>query len=145
MDSKVILLIEDGTDGESLIRQVLARNNIANERIVAFGVKGALDFLLGFSGQTRPLQTGIPALVLLDLEIQGIGGLEVLARIRKTEVTRLVPIVVLTSSDDELTISRCYGFGANSVVPKAADTWEFSEAMLQLMMYWLLLNRGPSR
>ena len=140
-DSKLILLIEDNEDDQRLTLRALRRNNIMNEVVVACDGQEAVDYLFGtgsFSGRDLSV---MPAVVVLDLNLPGLSGLEVLERIRNTEATRRIPVVVLTSSQDENQIEAAYSRGANSYVQKPNDPSDFSEMVLQMAMYWLLLNR----
>ena len=140
-ESKLILLIEDNEDDQRLTLRALRRNNIMNEVVVACDGQEAVDYLFGtgsFSGRDLSV---MPAVVVLDLNLPGLTGLEVLERIRSTEATRRIPVVVLTSSQDENQIEAAYARGANSYVQKPNDPSEFSEMVLQVAMYWLLLNR----
>jgi two-component system response regulator len=140
-DSKLILLIEDNEDDQRLTLRALRRNNIMNEVVVACDGQEAVDYLFGtgsFSGRDL---TVMPAVVVLDLNLPGLSGLEVLNRIRQTAETKRIPVVVLTSSEDENQIEQAYSQGANSYVQKPNDPSEFSEMVLQMAMYWLLLNR----
>jgi CheY-like chemotaxis protein len=141
MDSKLILLIEDNIDDERLTLRALRRNNIMNEVVVACDGQEALDYLFGagsFSGRDMSV---MPAVVVLDLKLPRLSGLEVLKRIRDDVRTRRLPVVVLTSSEDEAQIDESYALGANSFIQKPTDPAEFSEMVLQVAMYWLLLNR----
>ena len=131
----VILLVEDNPDDEALTRRALQRNNVKNELIVARDGQEALDYLLG-GGR-------LPHLILLDLKLPKIDGLEVLRRLRADERTRLLPVVILTSSNEERDLVSSYRLGANSYVRKPVDFNEFSEAARQLGLYWLLLNEPP--
>ena len=143
MIRKVILLVEDNADDEALTLRALTRNNIGNEVIVARDGEEALDWLF-CTGQyvTRdPRQQ--PALVLLDLKLPKVDGLEVLKRIRDHAETRLVPVVILTSSREEQDRLRGYLNGANSYIRKPIDFAHFVEAVRQLGLYWLVLNEPP--
>ena len=145
-DSKVILLIEDNIDDERLTLRALRRNNIMNEVVVACDGQEAIDYLFGtgsFSGRDMSV---MPAVVVLDLKLPKLSGLEVLKRIRSEAPTRRLPVVVLTSSEDEQQVEESYALGANSFIKKPNDPTEFSEMILQVAMYWLLLNRvAPER
>jgi two-component system, response regulator len=141
LDSKLILLIEDNTDDERLTLRALRRNNIMNEVVVACDGQEAVDYLFGagsFAGRDLDV---MPAVIILDLKLPRLSGLEVLKRIRETEETRRIPVVVLTSSDDENQVEASYQEGANSFIQKPTDPSDFSEMILQVAMYWLLLNR----
>ena len=140
-DSKLILLIEDNEDDQRLTLRALRRNNIMNEVVVACDGQEAVDYLFGtgsFAGRDLSI---MPAVVVLDLNLPGLSGLEVLKRIRTTAETKRIPVVVLTSSEDENQIEQAYSQGANSYVQKPHDPSDFSEMVLQMAMYWLLLNR----
>lgn len=139
---KMILLVEDNLDDEELTRRALRERNIANELFVVRDGAEALDFLLGESPD-RNGRTQLPELVLLDLKLPKIGGLEVLRRLRMEERTRLLPIVILTSSTEEKDLVESYSLGANSYIRKPVDFDQFSEAVHQLGLYWLVLNESP--
>ena len=138
--TKTILLVEDDSDHEILTIRALRKANIANEIRVARDGEEALDLLFG-SGD-HVLKTS-PQVVLLDLKLPKIDGLEVLRRIREDERTRMLPVVVLTSSDEESDIVRSYKLGVNSYIRKPVNFTEFAEATRQLGMYWLVLNECP--
>lgn len=134
MESKVVLLIEDNADDERLTLRALRRNNIVNEVVVAVDGEAALDYLHGeAAGDT-------PALIVLDLRLPGLSGLDVLRKIRAHPRTRLVPVVVLTANREPDAIVHAYDAGANSYLLKPTDPVEYSEVVLQIGMYWLLLN-----
>lgn len=140
-DKKVILLIEDNIDDERLTLRALRKNNIINEVVVAYDGQEGLDFLFGegtFKGRDQSL---MPALIVLDLTLPKLSGIEVLKRIRESAATRCIPVVVLTSDEDPGKVSQCYDLGANSFIRKPTDPSDFSEMVLQVAMYWLLLNR----
>ena len=143
MIRKVILLVEDNADDEALTLRALTRNNIGNEVIVARDGEEALDWLFctGTYETRDPRQQ--PALVLLDLKLPKVDGLEVLKRIRDHAETRLVPVVILTSSREEQDRLRGYLNGANSYIRKPIDFAHFVEAVRQLGLYWLVLNEPP--
>lgn len=139
---KVILLVEDNPKDEALTLRALKRNNIQNVVEVARDGVEALAYLLGDAAigrEPRPL----PQLVLLDLKLPKVDGLEVLRRIRAAERTRLVPVVILTSSAEERDLMEGYRLGTNSYVRKPVDFVEFTEAVRQLGLYWLLVNMPP--
>jgi CheY-like chemotaxis protein len=140
---RTILLVEDNPDDEALTIRALRKNGIANELIVARDGVQALDYLLG-TGEWAGRDTSVmPAVVLLDLKLPRIDGLEVLERMRKDPRTRWVPVVVLTSSREEQDILKSYTLNVNSYVRKPVDFNEFTEAVKHLGMYWLLLNELP--
>ena len=135
--SKSILLVEDNPDDEALTLRALRKNNIANEVIVKRDGVEALEYLIG--ANAGPL----PQLVLLDLKLPRVDGLEVLSQVRNHARTRLLPVVILTSSDEEGDMMKGYALGANSYVRKPVDFAQFTEAVHQLGLYWLVLNEQP--
>jgi two-component system, response regulator len=141
MTDKTILLIEDNPDDELLTRRAFQKNNILNEVVVAHDGAEALDLLLGNSSGSTPIQS--PAVTLLDLNLPKISGLDVLRRLRADDHTRLLPVVILTSSREEQDLIEGYRLGANSYVRKPVDFGEFLEATRQLGLYWLMLNEAP--
>jgi CheY-like chemotaxis protein len=145
MKNKVILLVEDNPSDIKLIKRALEQNQITNELIVAEDGVEALDYLFG-TGQYagRDIQI-IPAMVLLDLKLPRVDGLEVLKKIRANELTSLLPVVILTSSDQEQDLISSYKLGANSYIRKPVDFNRFTEAVRTLGLYWLLLNESPPR
>ena len=140
MFEKAILLVEDNADDEELTVRALKRNNVTNELVVARDGVEALDYLFG-TGKYAGRNTAIlPGLVLLDLKLPKIDGLEVLRRIRADERTRRMPVTMLTSSKQEQDVIRSYDLGANSYIRKPVDFNQFSDAVRQLGLYWLMLN-----
>ena len=140
----VILLVEDNPDDEELTRLAFAECRIANRLEVARDGQEALDYLFAagkYSGRDICDQ---PQVVLLDLKLPKIDGLEVLRRIRANENTRLLPVVILTSSKEERDMVESYSLGANSYIQKPVDFAQFLEAARQLGLYWLVLNETPS-
>lgn len=137
---KVILLVEDNPDDEALCIRALRKCNVANEIIVARDGVEALDMLLGAAGRP-PIQ---PAIVLMDLKLPRLDGVETLNLIRANKETQSLPVVMLTTSDEERDILRSYDSGVNSYIRKPVDFAEFSDAAQQLGMYWLLLNQKPA-
>jgi two-component system, response regulator len=143
MQKSVILLVEDNPDDEALTLRALSRNNIKNEVAVARDGAEALNYLFcagKFAGRDP---ASLPQVVLLDLKLPKIDGLEVLRRLRADGRTRLLPVVILTSSNEEQDRIRGYGLGANSYVRKPVDFNQFIEAVRQLGLYWLILNEAP--
>ena len=142
MNDKIILLVEDNPKDEALTLRALKKNNIRNEVVVARDGAAALDYLHGRVGVADE-DSSLPQLVLLDLKLPKIDGLEVLRRVRADERTRLLPVVILTSSTEEKDMLEGYGLGANSYVRKPVDFVEFAEAVRQLGLYWLIINEPP--
>jgi CheY-like chemotaxis protein len=143
MTDKIILLVEDNPDDQKLTLRALKKNHIANEVVIASDGAQALDYLFGtgeFEGRDTRIQ---PALVLLDLNLPKVDGLSVLTAVRADPRTKLVPIVVLTSSAEEQDLLMSYQSGVNSYVRKPVDFVEFVEAARQLGVYWLMLNQQP--
>lgn len=136
LEPKTILLIEDNADDEQLTLRAMRKCDVPNIIRVARDGAQAIDALFGL-GVTR-----LPDLILLDLKLPKVSGLEVLERIRTSEKTRNLPIVVLTSSDEERDILQSYNLGANSYIRKPVDYEEFIEAVRQLGLYWLTMNRS---
>ncbi len=139
---KIILLIEDNPDDEALTLRALKKNNIKNEVVVAHDGAEALDYLFGTGSYTGRDLTIMPQLTLLDLKLPKVDGLEVLRRLRADELTRLLPVVILTSSNEEQDRINGYGLGANSYVRKPVDFGQFNDAVRQLGLYWLILNES---
>lgn len=140
MKERVILLVEDHPDDEELTMRALAKNNILNQVVVARDGVQALEYLLGTGAHAGRDTTVMPQLILLDLKLPKIDGLEVLRRLRANERTRFLPIVILTSSKEEQDLIKSYKLGANSYVRKPVDFIEFTKAVQQLGLYWLILN-----
>lgn len=138
---KPILLVEDNPDDEALTLRAFRKNNIRNEIVVARDGVEALDYLFA-TGSHAGREDGQPQVVLLDLKLPRIDGLEVLRRIRADDRTRLIPVVILTSSKEEQDLIDGYSLGCNSYVRKPVNFDEFMEAARQLGMYWLLLNEA---
>jgi two-component system response regulator len=143
MEEKVILLVEDNADDEKLTLRALKKNNISNDVVVARNGSEALDYLFGTGTHSGRDTSLMPQVVLLDLKLPKIDGLEVLRRMRGNERTKLLPVVILTSSNEEQDRINGYGFGANSYVRKPVDFNQFMEAVRQLGLYWLVLNEQP--
>lgn len=142
---RTILLVEDNPDDELLTLLAFKDNNIENEVFIARDGAEALDFLFG-QGKYQGRDINIlPQVVLLDLKLPKVDGLEVLKQIRSDELTKLLPVVVLTSSKEETDMVQSYQLGANSYIQKPVDFEQFSEAIKQLGLYWLILNELPGR
>src|SRR5690348_15855880 len=140
---RMVLLVEDNPDDKALTRGVLAKNNIRNEVLVARDGAEALDLLFGTGEHAgRPIERKV---ILLDLKLPKVSGLEVLRRISADDRTRLLPVVILTSSREERDVISGYGLGANSYIRKPVDFQQFIEAVRQLGLYWLVLNEPPPR
>ena len=143
--SSVILLVEDNPDDQELTMLAMQDSKIANEVVIARDGAEALEYLFGtgaYAGRD-PLQT--PQMVLLDLKLPKLDGLEVLRRIRADARTRLTPVVVLTTSREDRDLIESYSLGANSYIRKPVDFTQFSQAVRQLSLYWLVLNELPPR
>lgn len=141
---KIILLVEDNPDDELLTLMAFKDNKITNDVVVVRDGEEALDYLFGTGKyQNRDLDIQ-PQVILLDLKLPKVDGLEVLQKIRSNPVTRILPVVILTSSKEEVDIVNSYQLGANSYIRKPVDFEQFSEAIKQLGLYWLVLNESPS-
>lgn len=138
MDRKRILLVEDNRDDETLTLRALDRAKVANEVDVVRDGAEALEYLFDSD-------RALPQVVLLDLKLPKIDGLEVLRRVRSTARTKYVPVVILTSSDEEKDLIEGYRLGANSYVQKPVDFTEFADAVQRLGLYWLLINQPPPK
>jgi two-component system, response regulator len=140
MDDKVILLVEDNADDELLTLRALKKNNIRNEVVVARDGSEALDYLFGTGIHAGRDLRVMPQIILLDLKLPKVDGFEVLDRVRSSEATKLLPVVILTTSNEDQDRIRGYGLGANSFVRKPVEFDKFIEAVRQLGLYWLILN-----
>jgi two-component system, response regulator len=143
--TKTILLVEDNPDDEALTLRALRKANVMNDVVVARDGVEALDFLFARGAWTGRDPTEMPQVVLLDLKLPRLDGLEVLRQLRGDERTRLLPVVILTSSNEEEDRLAGYSLGANSYVRKPVDFAQFVEAVRQLGLYWLLLNQPVPR
>jgi two-component system, response regulator len=143
MATNSILLVEDNADDEALTLRAFRKNNVTNEVVVARDGAEALDYLFGTGTYANRDVTLLPQIVILDLKLPKIDGLEVLRRMRAAPQTKLLPVVILTSSNEERDLLEGYGLGANSYVRKPVDFAQFLSAVRQLGLYWLLLNERP--
>ena len=143
MNKPTILLVEDNPDDEVLTLRALKKNNIGNEVVVVRDGVEALDFLFCTGGYADRDPHELPQLVLLDIKLPKVDGLEVLRRIRADQRTRLLPVVILTSSKEQQDLIKGYEGGANSFVRKPVDFSQFAESIRELGLYWLVLNESP--
>ncbi len=143
MDNKIILLVEDNPDDEILTLRALRKNNVLNQIVVAHDGVEALDYLFATGAYAGRDTSVMPQVILLDLKLPKVDGLELLRRLRADDSTRLIPVVVLTSSDEERDLVESYKLGANSYIRKPVDFIQFTEAIRQLNLYWLVLNQAP--
>jgi len=142
MSEKVILLVEDNPSDEALTLRALRKNNISSTVVVKRDGAEALDYLLVRRSDTDGT-CALPQLILLDLNLPKIDGLEVLRRIRADARTRLLPVVILTSSREDIDLVRGYDLGANGYACKPVDFVQFAEAVRQIGLYWLIINECP--
>jgi CheY-like chemotaxis protein len=146
MSEKIILLVEDNPDDEELTTRALRKANIANEIVVTRDGKEAIDFLFGQGAYEGRDLSRMPAVILLDLKLPKLSGLDVLRRLRSDARTKLIPTVVLTSSSEDEDMLKSYESGANSYVRKPVEFGSFVNAVSQLGVYWLLINQtAPER
>ncbi|HWO35481.1 MAG TPA: response regulator [Candidatus Acidoferrum sp.] len=143
MRDKIILLVEDNADDEKLTLRAMKKHNIGNEVVVVRDGVEALDYLFRTGPYEGKNLSAVPQVVLLDLKLPKLDGLEVLRRLRADERTKLLPVVILTSSNEEQDRVTGYALGANSYVRKPVDFKQFMEAARQLGLYWLILNEPP--
>jgi two-component system response regulator len=143
MRDKFILLVEDNPDDVALTLRALKKNDIANEVVVARDGAEAMEYVTGTGRHEGRSATDRPEVILLDLKLPKLDGLEVLRAIRADPRTRLLPVVVLTSSAEEADVIASYNFGANSFIHKPLDFDQFVEAIRQVGLYWLTLNQAP--
>ena len=142
-EDKIILLVEDNADDEALTKRAFKKNNVMNRLVVARDGVEALDFLFGTGAHAGRDLSVMPTVVLLDLKLPKLDGLEVLRRLRADPRTKLVPVVVLTSSKEEQDLAQSYSLGVNSYIRKPVNFEQFIEAVKHLGLYWLVLNEAP--
>jgi len=140
---KTVLLVEDNPDDIELTLRELKKNNVVNEVVVVRDGAEALDYIFCTGPYAGRGTDAMPVVILLDLKMPKVDGLEVLKRLRSDDRTIIIPVVVLTTSDEERDLVESYNLGANSYVRKPVDFTRFSEAVRQLKVYWLLLNEAP--
>lgn len=145
MSDKLIMVVEDNPDDEELTLRALRQGKIANEIVVTRDGSEALEFMFGTGKYEGRDLSRMPAVVLLDLKLPKLSGLDVLQRLRADPRTKLVPVVVLTSSSEEEDMLRSYQSGANSYVRKPVEFTAFASAVSQLGIYWMLINQSPPR
>lgn len=142
-ENKRILLIEDNPDDIELTLRAFKKNNIMNEIIVKSDGIEALDYFFGHHGVADKNKSELPILILLDLKLPKIDGIEVLKKLRKDERTSLIPVVILTSSKESADLLSCYRLGCNSYIRKPVDFTLFTDMVRQLGFYWLIMNEAP--
>jgi two-component system response regulator len=142
-DGQIILLVEDNPDDEALTLRALQRNNITNQVVIAHDGVEAIDYLFGLGAYEGRDPCDLPQIVLLDLKLPRMDGFEVLKKLRADPRTKLLPVVILTSSKEQQDLVQGYGLGANSYVRKPVDFDQFVQAVRQLGLYWLVLNEKP--
>lgn len=143
MSEHIILLVEDNSSDEELTLRALKKANVANKIVVARDGAEALNYLFARGAYASRDRAEVPQVILLDLNLPKLGGLEVLQAIRADERTKRFPVVILTSSKEDKDLNRGYDLGANSYIVKPVDFARFSEAVSQLGLYWLVLNQPP--
>ena len=143
MQKKVILLVEDNPSDAGLTKRAFEKNRIQNELVVAEDGQEALDYLFGAGAYAGRDTSEMPAVVLMDLKLPKVDGLEALRRIRSHDLTKRLPVVILTSSRQEQDVAMSYDLGANSYIRKPVDFHQFAEAVKTLDLYWVVLNEPP--
>lgn len=141
----MILLIEDNSSDIDLTKRALEKSHITNELVVLEDGEEALNFLFGSDVQPGAVQNRLPTLILLDLKLPKVDGLDVLRRIRSSELTKRLPVVILTSSKEEDDVAASYDLGVNSYIRKPVDFLQFIQAIQNLGLYWLVLNEPPPK
>jgi two-component system response regulator len=142
-EKNIILLVEDNPDDAALTQRAFAKSNIANKLVLVKDGVEALDYLFATGAWAGRSEEEDPTLILLDLKLPKIGGLEVLRRLRAEQRTRLIPVIILTSSVEERDLIEGYSLGCNSYIHKPVDFSQFTEAVKTLGLYWLVLNQPP--
>ncbi len=145
MSAITILLVEDNPSDIDLTRRALSKSRVVNDLVVVQDGQEALDYLFGSGPHSGAARKDLPALVLLDLKLPLVDGLEVLRRIRTHEQTHRLPVVVLKSSTEESDVARSYDLGANSYIRKPVDFLQFADAVQHMGLYWLVLNEPPPK
>jgi two-component system response regulator len=145
MNAKSILLIEDNISDIALTRRAFERSRISNPLLIAEDGQAALDLIFCQGAYADRDVEGLPALILLDLKLPKVDGLEVLRQVRAHQRTRRIPVVILTSSNEEEDVAKAYDLGANSFIRKPVDFLQFAEAVAHLGLYWLVLNEPPPK
>lgn len=145
MPEHIILLVEDNADDEELTLRALKRSHVSNEIVIVRDGQEAIDYLFGTGSHANRNTHDYPQVVLLDISLPKINGLEVLKRIRTDPRTSLLPVVMLTSSAEDRDRAKAYGNGANSYIRKPVDFDQFTKAVQQLGLYWVLLNQPPPK
>ncbi|MCU6433363.1 response regulator [Undibacterium sp. Jales W-56] len=143
MTTKVILLVEDNPSDIGLTKRAFQKAAIRNELVVAEDGQDALDYLFGTGAYSARDTSDLPMLILLDLKLPRVDGLQVLRQIRASNLTRRIPVVILTSSNEEQDLATGYDLGTNSYIRKPVDFHQFAEVIKQLGMYWLVINEAP--
>ena len=145
MEPKMILLVEDNVSDRDLTKRAFSKSHLANDLIVAEDGQEALDILLGSEDKPRAPDAPLPTLILLDLKLPKVDGLEVLRQIRENESTKRLPVVILTSSKEEEDVAASYDLGVNSYIRKPVDFQQFIHSIQNLGLYWLVLNEPPPK
>jgi two-component system, response regulator len=145
MEKSIIMVVEDNQDDLDLTLRAFAKNNILNEIVIARDGVEALDYLFATGEHAGRDLRIMPEVILLDLKMPRMGGIEVLRHIRSDASTKLLPVVVLTSSDEERDMIESYEHGVNSYIRKPVDFSQFVEAVRQLSLYWMVLNQSPRK
>ena len=143
LTNRAILLVEDNPSDVDLTKRAFEKKNLANTLVVAHDGQDALDYLFGVGAYAGRDVADVPACILLDLKLPKVDGVTVLQTIKGDERTRMIPVVILTSSNEPQDIKACYALGTNSYIRKPVDFDEFVEAVSHLGLYWLMLNEPP--